>query len=106
MERLLTIKEVADRLSVSTATLYEWSRQGQLPSVKLSRKVLRFKESAINAFISARSAPPFTGNTNSISLSVPVSTGHNKKSSPHSGSASHIEQIIKRAKDEVLAHKK
>ena len=104
MDKLLTIREVSDLLSVSTATLYEWSRQGQIPSVKLSRKVLRFKESAINAFISARSAPPFTGNTNSNS--VPVSTGHNKKSSPHSGSASHIEQIIKRAKDEVLEGKK
>ena len=106
MDKLLTIKELADRLSVSVATLYEWRRQGEIPSVKLSRKTLRFKESAINDFISARSTRSFTGNTHSNALSLPVSTGHNKISSPHSGSDSNIEKIIQRAKDEVLAHKK
>jgi excisionase family DNA binding protein len=106
MDKLLTIQEVADKLSVSVATLYEWSRRGQIPSIKLSRRALRFKESEINAFLSAKSSRSFTGNTNSNALSLPVSTGHNKISATHSGSDSHIEKIIQRVKDEVLARKK
>jgi excisionase family DNA binding protein len=106
MERLLTIKEVADLLSVSIATLYEWSRQGLIPSVKLSPKALRFSESEINDFISKKSSPPFTHQINSGSSSYPKSPRTKKVSPLHSSPDSYIDRIVKRAKDEVLDCKK
>jgi excisionase family DNA binding protein len=53
-ETLLTTREVADMLSVSSeAVLRRW-RAGDLPGFRLSTKVLRFRESEILAWLESR----------------------------------------------------
>ncbi len=47
-ERLLTIRQAADRLSVSTRTIYRLVADGQLESVKV-RGCTRLRESAVAA---------------------------------------------------------
>ena len=51
--RLMTIKEVAERLSVSTKTVYRLRNEGALPHLKV-RGSLRFRESDVAA-LEARS---------------------------------------------------
>lgn len=50
MERLLTIKEVAELLQVKVNTLYSWVFTNKIPFVKING-VLRFKEKAIGKWI-------------------------------------------------------
>ncbi len=37
----LTVKEAANLLGVSTRTVYGWTRDGRIPSVRLGPKLLR-----------------------------------------------------------------
>ncbi len=39
---LLTVAQLAKRLSIRPRTVQAWSRSGRIPTVKLSSKVLRF----------------------------------------------------------------
>jgi excisionase family DNA binding protein len=58
-ERLLNAAEVAERLGLSTDSIYEMARRGTLPSVRHGKRV-GFSSSALSAYIRQRSraAPP------------------------------------------------
>ena len=53
MNTLLTPRQVAERLAVSPRTVYLWIEQGRLPSVRLSERVTRISEDALDAFVGA-----------------------------------------------------
>jgi len=55
-EPLVTAREVADRLGVTTAWVYEQSRQGRIPTVTLGR-YRRYRLQAIDAWVEALEAP-------------------------------------------------
>jgi len=46
-EKLLTVRDVAERFSVTTVTVYNMVKTGKLPHVRLSPKLLRFRENDI-----------------------------------------------------------
>ncbi len=52
-DHVLTVQEVADYLKVTTKTVYELVRQGELPSFRIGRAV-RCRQSAVEAFIERR----------------------------------------------------
>ena len=54
---LLTPKEVGDRLRVSQRTVYLWIEQGRLPAVRLSERVTRVSEDAVEALIASATGP-------------------------------------------------
>ena len=41
-ERLLTAAELAERLSVSEATVVAWVRQGRIPEIRATERTRRF----------------------------------------------------------------
>ena len=45
--RLLTAKELAERLGVSSLTVHEWARTRRIPSVRPTRKTIRFDYDAV-----------------------------------------------------------
>jgi putative resolvase len=51
IEKLLTIKEVAEILSVTTKTLRNWDKDGKLKSIKTIGNHHRYKQTDINEFI-------------------------------------------------------
>ena len=51
MEKLLTVKEVAEYLQVKPNTVYQWAYKGMLKATRLSAKAMRFTESDIQSFI-------------------------------------------------------
>jgi excisionase family DNA binding protein len=55
--RLLTARELADRLGVSVETVLRWARRGKLPAVYLSSRAIRFREDEIDAWLDERAAP-------------------------------------------------
>lgn len=44
MEKLLTIRELAERLNISTGTAYHWLSAGRLRCVRFSTRCVRFRE--------------------------------------------------------------
>lgn len=51
---LLTPKEAAQTLGVSTRTLFTWTASGQLPAVRLGARSVRYAMSDLENFIAAR----------------------------------------------------
>ena len=58
MEKLLTVKEVAELLKIDVTTVYKWAEQGRLSYVDLGReggnRCLRFMESDLKEIIAER----------------------------------------------------
>jgi excisionase family DNA binding protein len=55
MADLVKAARIAERLDVSPATVYRMAARGELPSVMIADRVLRFDPDAIDAWIAARS---------------------------------------------------
>lgn len=51
---LLTPREAAQTLGVSTRTLFTWTASGQLPAVRLGARSVRYAMSDLENFIAAR----------------------------------------------------
>ncbi len=41
-KKLVTAEEIAQELKVSPSTITEWGRQGTIPRVKISPKIIRY----------------------------------------------------------------
>jgi excisionase family DNA binding protein len=52
-DALLTVKEAALRLKVSTATVYALCESGRLPYVRISTHSIRIAESDLKGYVSA-----------------------------------------------------
>lgn len=50
-KELLTVEELSDRLSVKPSTLYSWVASGQIPHLRLSRRLIRFKKEEIDQWL-------------------------------------------------------
>jgi excisionase family DNA binding protein len=53
MERLLTVKDVSDKLRIGQSTIYRWVHYDYIPHLKLGTSV-RFDESAIERWLKNR----------------------------------------------------
>jgi excisionase family DNA binding protein len=51
---LLTVKQVAEVLQVHEQTVWRYLREGILPSVRLSRRIVRIARSDLDALIASR----------------------------------------------------
>jgi excisionase family DNA binding protein len=54
---LLTAREVAELLGVSTETVLRWTRRGDLPAIRLPGGAIRFREDNLDAWLMARATP-------------------------------------------------
>lgn len=54
MEKLYTIKECAEVLSVSVRTIYRWIDEGRIPYIQLSEHVYRFNRDDLIAWVTER----------------------------------------------------
>jgi len=55
-EELLNAHEVGSRLGVSAVTVRIWARQGRIPSIRISAKVVRFAWDEVLAAICEHAA--------------------------------------------------
>ena len=53
MEKLLTVEQLSELISISRSTIYEWTHCGFIPHYKLPKGV-RFKEAEIDAWLLKR----------------------------------------------------
>ena len=51
---MLTVKKIANRLSVSEMTVYRWISQKKLRAYKISRNVVRVEEEDLEKFLEVR----------------------------------------------------
>ncbi len=55
MYRLLNIDEVSEMLGVTKATIYSWTSQNKIPHIKLSKRLLKFREDEIMKWVEDKS---------------------------------------------------
>jgi excisionase family DNA binding protein len=53
VENLKTAEQVAQIIGVTKGEVWKWARAGRLPAVRLGRRVVRFRDEDVNAFIRA-----------------------------------------------------
>ncbi len=56
-DRLLTAREIAERINVSTETVLRWTRLGELPAIRLPSGQLRYREAEVEARIAEWATP-------------------------------------------------
>lgn len=54
MDKLLKIKELAAMTGLNVVTLRQWTSQGRLPFVRLSKKAVRYRLSDIETWIKSK----------------------------------------------------
>jgi excisionase family DNA binding protein len=50
-ERLLTTREVADRLGIMPGTVLRWIETRGLPAIRLTSRAIRYEEDALDAWV-------------------------------------------------------
>jgi len=53
MDKLLTVEEIAEYLSLKPSTIYQWTHQGFIPHMKLGNRV-RFRTSQVEKWLESR----------------------------------------------------
>jgi excisionase family DNA binding protein len=56
---LLDRYDMAERLGVSADTISKWARQGRIPAIRITRKVVRFDHEQITAALRRQAAKTF-----------------------------------------------
>jgi excisionase family DNA binding protein len=76
--RLLTGRQVADMLGVSNKTVLRWALEGELPSIRLSNRAIRFRGDQLEGWLEQRAAPARPaappGEARGLSSCVPPAT--------------------------------
>lgn len=57
MTELLTAREVAGILDVSTETVLRWTRRGELPAIRLPGGAIRIREGEFQEWLQERATP-------------------------------------------------
>ena len=57
MTSLLTARQVAEVIGVSTETVLRWHRRGELPAIRLPGGALRFHADTLDAWLAERATP-------------------------------------------------
>ena len=55
--RLLTARDVAERLGATPATILRWTRHGDLPALRLPSGAVRYREDELDAWLEERATP-------------------------------------------------
>ena len=95
MEKLLSIDEISELLGIAKATIYSWTSQNKIPHIKLSSRILKFRESEIIDWIEKKAV-------NSDALIVRGLKKHKKVSVKSSYADDYIDRLVKGAKTDVL----
>jgi excisionase family DNA binding protein len=51
MEKLLTIRELAERLNIAEGTAYHWLSAGRLKCIRFSKRCIRFRETDVQELL-------------------------------------------------------
>jgi excisionase family DNA binding protein len=51
MDRLLTVRELADHLRVTQTSVYRWLAADRLPAIRFSKRCVRFRESEVQKML-------------------------------------------------------
>jgi excisionase family DNA binding protein len=69
---LLTAREVAERLSVSSETILRWTRSGELPGFRLPGGALRYRQDALDEWLMERATFRREVSSNPTNVAHPV----------------------------------
>ena len=56
-KEIMRIDEAADFLATSPGTLYHWVSEGRVPVIRISKRCIRFRRSALEKWLEGMTAP-------------------------------------------------
>jgi len=95
MDKLIDIDELSEILGVTKATIYSWTSQNKIPHIKLSKRLLKFREDEITEWIAQR--------TVNVAVQSVTRRTRSDKHLKMSSSDDYIERIIHTSKEEALS---
>lgn len=101
MEKLLTPSDVASMIGINKKVLYQWTYKNKIPHLKLSKRMIRFKESELNEWLEKKHCVRQSGKKNLTSIAA------NKKSREKISSIKNdcVAKIVEIAKKQMLVDK-
>jgi excisionase family DNA binding protein len=72
-DRLLTARQVADRLCVSPETVLRWTRRGELPAIRLPGGAIRFRADEVEGWLQERATSSRGASTTPVDAAPQVS---------------------------------
>ncbi|MBK6939755.1 MAG: helix-turn-helix domain-containing protein [Planctomycetes bacterium] len=57
MARFVTAHEIGERYGVRAATVKAWAREGRIPSIRITGKIVRFDPDAVDRVLQETVAP-------------------------------------------------
>ena len=97
MEKLIGVEDIALLVGVKKSTIYQWTHLNRIPVVRLSARCIKFSEAAIVAWLEEKSFVP--GQQSQL---LPPPPKKRKTRATENISSARIEDIVARAKKEVL----
>ncbi|HBR17579.1 MAG TPA: hypothetical protein DD725_08250 [Deltaproteobacteria bacterium] len=97
MEILLSSRQVADILGIDILVLYQWTHKNSIPHIKISKRMIRFKESELNEWLQQKHGEIQGGKD-----SAPVYQRRKKRAKNGSVGDEQISRVVDSAKKEVL----
>jgi excisionase family DNA binding protein len=58
MDRLLTVRELAEHLRVTQTCVYRWLAADRLPAIRFSKRCVRFRESEVEKMLEQLAQAP------------------------------------------------
>ncbi len=92
MQKLLNVDELVMLLGVTKATIYSWTSQNKIPHIKLSKRLLKFREDEIIRWVEDKSVRDGLGRVQ----------GHKRTKRFRGLNDDRIKEIVETAKREVL----
>ena len=68
--RLMTARELADVLGVSTETVLRWTRRGELPAIRLPGGAIRYRQDDLDEWLDLRATSRAT-----VRVTLPATPG-------------------------------
>jgi excisionase family DNA binding protein len=95
MERLLTAEQVAEIIRVNIAVLYQWTHRGAIPHIKISKRMIRFREEEVMEWLDSKACQP---GTEKPQQKRGKNTGRPRKAQKND----EIDRMVQAAREEVL----
>lgn len=97
MEKLLTVAQVAEILNVKESTLYKWTHNRKIHFVKLSGRILRFRQSDLERWIESKQSAPATP--------TPPRPRPGRRAGHTKFTNDYVDRLVENAKKEVLGER-
>ncbi|MDA8337979.1 MAG: helix-turn-helix domain-containing protein [Nitrospiraceae bacterium] len=97
MEKLITAEQVAEMIGVTVEVLHQWTYRGAIPHIKISKRMIRFRESEVMEWLDSKAFGPEEKKPQSQAKKRKGGKSYSRERGKR-----YIDEMVERTKKEVL----